>query len=128
MHTDFEAVAFAPFKAGFEIPMGSAMDAWILESDHGAEVLYALQKNPAEIKRLLALGPIAQTRALVQLEDTAIAARTVKTKTTAPDPGPVLGVRAGDPASPVARALKSRDVSAYIREKNREEIAARKGQ
>jgi hypothetical protein len=128
VHTDFEKVAFAPFKPGFEIPMGSAMDAWILESDHGAEVLYALQKNPAEIKRLLALGPIAQTRALVQLEDTAIAARTVKTKTTAPEPGPLLGVRAGDPASPVARALKSRDFPGYRDAANREEIARKKGQ
>ena len=127
-HADFEAVAFAPFKAGYEIPVGSAMDAWILESDHGAEVLYALQKNPAEIKRLLALPPIAQTRELVKLEDAALAASTVKTTTTAPEPGPVLGVRAGDPASPAQLALKRRDTRAYIDAKNREEIAARKGQ
>lgn len=126
-HADFEAIAFAPFKAGYEIPVGSAMDAWILESDHGAEVLYALQKNPAEIKRLLALGPIAQTRELVKLEDTALAASTVKTKTDAPEPGPVLGVRAGDPASDSVRALKKRDTRAYIDAKNREELAARKG-
>ena len=127
-HADFEAVAFAPFKPGYEIPAGSAMDAWILESDHGAEVLYALQNNPAEIKRLLALPPIAQTRELVKLEDAALAASTVKTTTTAPEPGPTLGVRAGDPASPAQLALKRRDTRAYIDAKNREEIAARKGQ
>ena len=124
-YADFAAVALQPFAPGFEIPSGSVIDAWILESEYGADVLYALMKNPAEIRRINSLKPHQQARELTLLEQKATAP--LKTTTTAPDPGPVLGVRSGDPGSASARAIKKGDTAAYIREKNREEIAARKG-
>ena len=124
-YPDYKTVALAPFQPGFEIQQGSPIDTWILESEHGADVLYALMKTPAEIKRINGLTTIQQVRELTKLEDRATAP--LKTTSTAPEPGPVLGVRSGDPANAAARALKTRDVSTYIREKNREELAARKG-
>lgn len=128
-HADFEQVAYAAFKPGFEIHIGSPTDVWITDAanEHGTEVLYYLQKNTAEIKRINALPVMSQVRALAEIERLALAASTVKTKTDAPEPGPVLGVRAGDPASDSVRALKKRDTRAYIDAKNREELAARKG-
>jgi len=124
-YPDFKDVALAPFKPGYEIAVGSVIDAWILESEHGADVLYALQKTPTEIRRINALKPLPAARELAKLEETALAARAVKTLSTAPDPGPSIGVRAGDPASPVQRAIKKGDAGSYIREKNREALAAR---
>ena len=122
-YSDFGAVALAPFKPGFEIPSGSVIDAWILESEHGADVLYALMKNPAEIRRINSLKPHQQARELTLLEQKATAPP--KTITSAPDPGPTLGVRAGDPASTSARAIKKGDFSAYAAEENRKALAAK---
>lgn len=120
-HADFEAVALLAPTA---IPPGSLVDAWVLESEHGAEVLYHLQKNPADVTRLLGLGPHQQVRELVALEATVTAPP--KIVSTAPEPGPVLGARGGDAASASARAVKSGKAGDYIREKNREELAGRK--
>lgn len=131
-YPDFKEVALADWTPGHEIRSGTPVDAWILESEMGADVLYALQKNPAEIRRINALvkpdgrpDGVKQARELALLEERIKTAATVKTQTTAPDPGPTLGVRAGDASTPVARAIKKGDASAYIREQNRIEMAAR---
>lgn len=123
-YADFEAVAFSEHSP---IPQGSLLDSWILESEHGADVLYALHKTPAEIDRLLKLSPLAQTRELVKLEDQLLASRP-RLMTTAPEPGPTLSARAGDPASgdPVKRAIKNRDTGAYMREQNERDLAGRR--
>lgn len=64
-HADFEAVAFAP-----ELPIkaGSVVDAWILDSENGMELLYHLGQNPKELDRINALKPFAQARELTKLE------------------------------------------------------------
>ncbi len=123
-YADFKDVALAPFKPGFEIPSGSVIDAWILESEHGADVLYALMKNPAEIRRINSLKPHAQARELTLLEQKALTPP--KTVTSAPEPGPYVGVRAGDPANASARALKKGDFSTYAAEENRKALAAKR--
>jgi hypothetical protein len=65
-HEDFEAVAFAP---DLPIKAGSVVDAWILDSENGMELLYHLGKNPAELDRINALKtPFAQARELTKLE------------------------------------------------------------
>lgn len=64
LHTDFEQVAL---QAPTTIPQGSLVDAWILQHRSGAEVLYALQKSQATLRRILALSPIAQIQALERL-------------------------------------------------------------
>lgn len=121
-HADFDAVALATDTM---IPQGSLIDSWILESEHGADVLYHLQKHTAEVDRLLRLSPLAQTRALVQMETELLADRP-KLITSAPAPGPVLTARTGDVADPVKAALKKRDTGAYLREANEKELASRR--
>lgn len=123
-HADFEAVALASATA---IPQGSLIDSWILESEHGAEVLYDLQKNPAEVHRLLALTPLAQTRELVKLEERLLADQP-KLVTTAPEPGQTLTARGADPlgTDPVRRAVRKRDAGAYIKEANERDLAGRR--
>ncbi len=122
-YPDFKDVALAPFKPGFEIPSGSVIDAWILESEHGADVLYALMKNPADIRRINALKSHAQARELTLLEQKALTPP--KTVTSAPEPGPYVGVRAGDPAGASARALRKGDFATYAAEENRKALAAK---
>ncbi len=63
-YPDFQAVAL---DADTRIPAGSLIDAWILEHKAGADVLYALQKDPAELDRLLNLPLFDQAEALALL-------------------------------------------------------------
>lgn len=121
-HADFEAIALGTET---RIPQGSLIDSWILESEHGADVLYDLQKNPADVDRLLRLSPLAQTRELVKLEERLIA-DAPKLVTSAPPPGPTLTARAGDTADPVRRAVQKRDTGAYLREANERDLASRR--
>lgn len=59
---DFREVAFG------KIPMSVVMRDAILDSELGAEVLYALGKNPAEAQRIAGLGPMAAAREIWKLE------------------------------------------------------------
>lgn len=59
-YPDFEAVATAQTR----IPQESFINAWILEHDFGADVLYHLQKNPNEVDAMLASPPLKQAEAL----------------------------------------------------------------
>lgn len=62
-YPDFEQVAFGNAR----IPEGSPVDAWIMEDDAGAEVLYHLQRNPAELDSLLGMPVLAQVKTLALL-------------------------------------------------------------
>ncbi len=63
-YPDFENVALL---TDTRIPQGSLIDAWILEHKAGAEVLYALQKDPAALDRLLNLPLFEQAESLALL-------------------------------------------------------------
>jgi hypothetical protein len=60
---DFEAVAFAPTR----IPSGSLIDAYVLEHPAGVRVLYHLQKNPADLDKMLGLPMLEQMAELALL-------------------------------------------------------------
>lgn len=62
---DFDDVAL---KTPLPIREGSVADAFLMESDHGPEMLYELAKNVPEIERIQKLNPIAQARELFRLE------------------------------------------------------------
>jgi hypothetical protein len=64
-YADFDAIAFAPTAA--QIPEGSATDIFIMEDEAGAEVLYHLRKNPAELRDILGKPVLAQLKALALL-------------------------------------------------------------
>lgn len=124
-HADFDAVALL---APTDIQPGSATDLYILEDPAGAEVLYHLQQstNTAERRRILALGPLDQLKALVRLGDRLTAGAPAARSTSAPPPPPVLSTRA-TPADAVDRALAEGDsdaaTGAYIRAQNARELA-----
>jgi hypothetical protein len=123
-HPDFDAVAM---NAPTDIPPGSATDLWVMEDEAGAEILYHLQQpqNAAERKRILALDPRQQLKALVLLGDRLTADPTVARSTNAPPPPPTLATRATN-GDALERALASGDTGAYIREANAREMAALK--
>lgn len=59
-YPDFEAVAFGPTT----IPAGSPVDAWIMEDDAGAEILYHLHAHPEELDSLLRMSVLQQVKHL----------------------------------------------------------------
>jgi hypothetical protein len=121
-YADFDAVALDGPTA---IPPGSLIDAWIWEADDGAEVLYHLQKTPADLQRIQALLPFQQVKALVKLGDT-LTAEPIPARRTlshAPEPPPTLQTR-GTPSDEMQQAVKQKDVAAYIAAANRRDLAA----
>lgn len=64
----------------------------ILESDHGAEVMYYLGKNPAKAHQLVSLSPMAQVREIGRIETMLSTGRAV---TGAPPPPDTVGGNKG---------------------------------
>jgi hypothetical protein len=120
-HADFDAVALNP-----ELPIkqGSITDAFILDSDHGAEVLYYLGKNPAELTRIQVLNPLAQARALFSIENTfsvapaAKPAASAKPVTKAPPPPHQVSGKPAAQLDEVEQAVKEGDQEAFARLEN----------
>ncbi len=128
-HADFETVAF---QQPTEIPEGSTPDAYILEMEDGADVLYHLQQNPTELQRILGLrlsngqpDGAKQLRELVLLGARLTADPSIPSSTKAPPPPPTLGTRAS-PTDPADRAMAEDDFVAYKNAMNKRDLAARK--
>ena len=113
-YPDFEQVAL---KAPTTIPQGSLVDAWILEHRSGADVLYSLQKDPAELARILALPLFDQVEALSLLaqrlgqpaREPAVRTGAAATSSPKPAPRPPTPVRSG--AMPAADEPPGDDAS-----------------
>lgn len=58
-----------------DYPLSPEMAAMVLESDHGAEILYHLATNPEDSSKVIAMSPREQARFFVTLEDRFSAAR-----------------------------------------------------
>ena len=63
-YDDFDAVAI---NAPTRIPIGSLIDAWVMEHKTGADVLYHLQKHPDDLDALLQQPVLEQAEALALL-------------------------------------------------------------
>lgn len=112
------------FSQPINIPAGSAMDAWILESEMGPETLYHLYDHPDEVTRILALSPVRQLEAMVLLGHSLQSdAPPVKTKTDAPPPVPTLDTRPAAAANDAEAALARGDFAAYTRIQNELDLA-----
>jgi len=120
-HPDFDAVAL---QSATEIPQGGPVDVVILEHEHGAEILYHLQKHADERRRILKLAPLQQIAEVIRLGDRLMAAAPAASSTGAPAPPTVLSTRPTQ-GDAVVSAVKARDFGAYKRAANAEEIAAR---
>ena len=126
-HDDYESVAFSP---DLRIPEGSVTDAFILDSEQGAEILYHLGQNPAELTRISALPPIAQARELVKLEEKFSTPGTpaapkppAKTVTSAPRPPREVGGNGMTSKDAVEHALEEGDEAAYMAAQNARDLA-----
>ncbi len=91
-HSDYAEVAFSK-----DLPISSVMDGFILDSEHGPEILYYLGGHLDEGKAIAAMPPYKAARALVKLEASLSGeAETPATKT--PVVAPIT--KAAKPATP----------------------------
>ena len=113
-YPDFAQVALQSDVS--DIPKDGLIDRWIWEHPAGADVLYSLKKDPAELRRVLALPLFEQVEALTLIgqrlsPSRAAAGRTGAAPTTprAPAPRPPTPVRTG--AMPAADEPPGDDAS-----------------
>lgn len=133
VHPDFQEVA-GPLMGTTEIPGGSYLEGWILDSPVGTEILYHFGSHRDELKSLLAKPVFAQSRELTkletQLQDGAEHAEPAsqddspkpRKATAAPEPAKELGTGGGATRDAVDQAVKSNDVESYIREANARDL------
>jgi len=119
------------------IKTNGVLDAWILDSDIGMEILYYLSKNPGEVERIQSLGAFAAARELTKLEDKlagsspiAIVPKpessTAKPIKVPPEPASSVGGRATAPADGEEAAVKDGDFRRFQREANEAEFRKKK--
>lgn len=97
-YADFDQVVRRPHEQGGP-KITAAMAEMLADSDWGADVAYALGKNPALSAEIAAMSPTAQARAIGRLE-AQVSAPKPKKVTSAPDPVNPVTARAPAPRSP----------------------------
>lgn len=153
LHADFDEVALDEEKGpGRLIQPGSLVDEWLMDSEHGAELLYYFGKNPSELLKFENVAGKTPTerranarRALVKLEDKIVVAKEPEAKpseepakkaaeeprvTKTPKPVSDVGGRGSTTPDPVAAAIADGSDDAtrrYIEEQNRRDIRAKFG-
>jgi hypothetical protein len=118
-HDDFKDVVTKEFND--KILPGTVLDGWLIDSDHGAEIMYHYAKNPDELTALLEKPPFAQTRILTKLEDKLAGEVSTEKKETAPapqvtkapKPASEVGGRGTAPEDAAAAAAKDGNYRAY---------------
>lgn len=142
--TDFDEVALGNNPAILSIQQGSVIDAFLMDSDVGPEILYHLAQNPAEVNRIKALNPLGQSREMTKLElkltEPATPIAVTEIPKADPDPVPArreppklppppteLSARRSAPVDEADAALARDDIAGYMRAMNARELKARKG-
>lgn len=128
-----EAQARAKYRDFDEIvqPFGSALmgnpiiSEYIAGEELGMEVAYHLAKNPAILEELAGLSDFAAGRKLLELEARLKAPPPTKPITQAPDPVKPTGVR--ETVKQSLAELASSDTAAYVKRRQKQELARRKG-
>lgn len=138
-HADFDKVALNP---DLTIPRGSVTDAFLLDSDHTAEVLYYLGKHPEVLQGFYEgfdaktgkysnkITPQRQFRKLMEIEaEVSKAPEAAPRKpviTNAPRPPHQTSGQGGVQKDAVAQAVEDGDQETYNREQNARELARRR--
>jgi hypothetical protein len=119
-HADFDTVALNP-----DLPIieGSAADWWVMNSEHGAEVLYHYGQHPDQLEALNQLSPVEAARELAKLEISLLAPPKPAPLPKAPRP-PSEANPTGK-VDPIATALQAGDFATYRRLKDAEERGKR---
>lgn len=142
-HPDFETVLEMDEKGQMQaqavksIKQNGVLDAWILDSELGMEILYHLAKNPSEIERIQALNPFAAARELTKLEDKLSVSTPASPKpeekassapnvTKAPAPAANISGKATAPVDEEEAAVKAQDFLRFEKVANEEDFRRRK--
>lgn len=125
-YADFEKVAFAD---DLPIKEGSVTDAFVLDSEHGADVLYHLGQHRDELVALSKLNPLRQARALFAIEQKFAKPAATPAKKVTDAPRPPHEVNGGGRTAPdeLEQAVKDGDEAAYFASANRRDVSRRKG-
>lgn len=136
-YKDFDEVAL---NNDLVIPKGSVADAFLIDSDHAADVLYHLGKhpeilegfygdhNPQTGKFVNKLTPQQQFRKLMAIEAEVSKQKPASAKpvTQAPRPANQVDGRNAVTKDAIAQAVDDGDTETYIREQNARDLARRK--
>ena len=138
-HADYDEIALNEETGpGKLIAPGSIVDEWLMQSEHGAELLYYFGQHPEELRKFGQYpgSPAAVRRELVRLEDKISAPKQeskpapkeekpeVRT-TKAPKPSSEVGGRGMSLPDPIAASIAGgtdADTGRYIEEMNRREV------
>lgn len=119
-HADYDDVALNP---DLPVAEGSAIDWWVMNSEHGAEVLYHYGKNPDQLEALNAMPPIEAARELARLEISLLTPP--KPAPTPKAPRPPSEANPTGKVDPLAAALQAGDFATYRRLADAEERKGR---
>lgn len=119
------------------IKTNGVLDAWILDSEIGAILLYHLAKNPAEIERIQSLSSFSAARELTKLEEKLSGPKASSKEekaegapkpkvSSAPAPAASISGKATAPTDEVVAALQAEDFRRYSKAANAEDFAKRK--
>lgn len=142
-HPDFAEVMKRDDKGVFQGPEvkaiknGSVLDAWVLDSEMGAEILYYLESTPGEVARIQALNAFQAARELTRLEEKLSAAPSAPAKKSeeappakkapgAPAPAADVSGKSTAPVDSLAAAVSKGNFTAYQKEANDEDARKRK--
>ncbi len=125
-HEDFEEVL------GQDLPITPAMEHYLINHPKGADVAYALGKNPEECARIAELLPQDAFRELSKIADAldkppAEKAPQPKQVTKAGEPVTELGGTKAAPVDEVAAAVQDGDFARFKSAQNARELAAKRG-
>ena len=110
VHDDYDEVI-----ESVDVPLSAALQALIVESEHGAELAYRLAHKPEEIERLSKLSPVSCARELGKLEAEITPAKEKPRASAAPAPIKPVGKGSGttvnllDPDLPYSEFEKLRN-------------------
>ena len=148
-HPDFLQVLKAETKEGKTvfnadavkaIKTNGVLDAWILDSEQGMEMLYYLASRLDEVERIQSLGPFAAARELTKLEEKLSATSTIPakeekaaeslpaptTKKEPPAPATSITGKNTPPVDEENAALEALDYKRYARAANETEWRKKK--
>jgi len=124
-YSDYATVALNP---DLPIKAGSVADVFVLDSEHGADVLYYLGQHPDKLDAINKLNPLRQARELFAIEQTFVKpAPSVRRTSAAPAPPHEVSGQGAVPPDEVEQALADDDFTSYKAAENRKALARAKG-
>jgi hypothetical protein len=121
-HADFDTIALNP---DLPVAEGSAIDWWVMNSEHGTEMLYHYGQHPDQLEALNQLSPIEAARELAKLEVSLLTPSKPAPAAIPKAPRPPSEANPNGKADPLAAALQAGDFSTYRRLKDAEERGKR---